>query len=62
MKVLKITCRGGQKFYCETYKQLHTFVSNYALPDVRVENVEMTEEEYKAIPATVEAAKYFKED
>ena len=62
MKVLKVTCRGGRIFYYKDNEQLRTFVNNYPLPDVRVGEEEMTEEEYRDHCANKEWEKYFKED
>ena len=75
MKGLKIICHDGQEFTCENMEELRTFTSNYrrlegerierefpgkAFLIDHVEAIEMTEDEYQQIPATVDSNRYFR--
>ena len=74
MQVLKIICHDKREFWCKTENQLQCFISNYRrlegkkirqlFPNEiflvkRIKKIEMTENEYLNIPATIDSNKYF---
>ena len=74
MRVIKIVCHNGQEFFCRTQDEFNALMKNFRehkeeeikrdYPDAQFivhhfENVDMTEEEYYAIPATMDGALYF---
>ena len=69
MKVAKITLWDGRKFYTDDYSQknLRAFFDNVRQQLTpppnglhnQVDLIEMTQEEYAAVPATVESATLF---
>ena len=62
-KVIKIDILSGQSFVCESGEQLGIFVENYRKEHpnamLRILFSEMTEDEYKSIPASEESFRYF---
>lgn len=56
MKVIQVTTKDGQKFYCEEgTRVLVSKISQIA----RTTEVQMTKETYDAIPASNESARFF---
>lgn len=56
MKIVKITTKDGQEFYCKPGTKVQ--VDNHAKIGAW-EYVKMSEEEYAAIPATKESSRFF---
>jgi hypothetical protein len=63
MKVIKISVLNGPEFICSSGEELGIFCENYRkdYPNamLRILFAEITEEEYKTIPASEESFKYF---
>lgn len=63
-KVIKISVLGGPEFVCSSGEELGIFCDNYRkdFPKamLRILFAEMTEKEFRAIPASEESFRYFK--